>query len=603
MQPFYLAMNMAGTVSTGAYTAGVVDFLIEAMDAWTATRDEQFRQFGEDYDRWTIPPHEVRLAALTGASGGGMVASLVAAALSQPFVPVTSQASPSSSASNIIYSSWVEQIDARDLLGHTDLDASGGKVHSLLDSTVVHRIAHGALRIDSPLPKPRVWVKDGLKLVLSVTNLGGTPYAIEPQTQSDSARALNFADRQDFGICWDATSCSDDAILLNARGGPEWHTLASTAIATGAFPLVLASQALTRSGREYNLRQEIVPEVDPKCGDDGRCICNKTAPLPPSWDVSDDMEFRTVNVDGGLTNNSPFDFARRELAGLPPENPNGHNPRDPKLADRAVINIAPLDSVTPAKLPSMPQGDLWSVVTRLVNVLVNQSRIQGENLQLTSDPAVASRWLIAPTTDLGGTEPLAGALVGAFAGFISQRFRQHDYQLGRRNCQQFLRRYFGVPWDNVLLRQYKMTKATRSRLDQEFGLDSEYRASAGSPVRLCPLIPVMPSLQPEIRVTRDAIGRRELDQVVGMALDRVHRVALALLSHGARTPDFAFHAAWPYLKSRLGDYLTFRASADLARNGFLRNDPEPPGVNGDETILDEMKRLREEMASLRNLLG
>src|SRR5271163_2793770 len=34
MATFKIGINMAGAVSAGAYTAGVLDFLIEALDAW-----------------------------------------------------------------------------------------------------------------------------------------------------------------------------------------------------------------------------------------------------------------------------------------------------------------------------------------------------------------------------------------------------------------------------------------------------------------------------------------------------------------------------------------------------------------------------------------
>ena len=56
------------TVSAGAYSAGVMDFLIEAMDAWCAERSRQIEQFGDRYDQWTIPPHELQLAVMAGAS-------------------------------------------------------------------------------------------------------------------------------------------------------------------------------------------------------------------------------------------------------------------------------------------------------------------------------------------------------------------------------------------------------------------------------------------------------------------------------------------------------------------------------------------------------
>ena len=40
MRGFKIAINMAGAISAGAYTAGVVDFMTEALDAWYRAKVE-----------------------------------------------------------------------------------------------------------------------------------------------------------------------------------------------------------------------------------------------------------------------------------------------------------------------------------------------------------------------------------------------------------------------------------------------------------------------------------------------------------------------------------------------------------------------------------
>ena len=59
---FELGLVMAGAISAGAYTAGVMDFLIEALDAYYAARDKP---------DWAGPRHDVRVPVLAGASAGG----------------------------------------------------------------------------------------------------------------------------------------------------------------------------------------------------------------------------------------------------------------------------------------------------------------------------------------------------------------------------------------------------------------------------------------------------------------------------------------------------------------------------------------------------
>lgn len=566
-RPFYLGLNMAGTVSAGAYTAGVMDFLIEAMDAWYAERARQQQQFGTQYDQWTIPPHEVQLAAMTGASGGGITAALPAAALSQPFDHIHDQSPAPGSPLNNLFRAWVTGIDLQPLLGHADLDESAGKPVSLLDSTPIRAIAANALTVANPLAAMRPWVRDGMQVTLTLTNLGGVPYAVEPQTAADAARTLYYGDRQDFCVLWSNLATGSAAVRLDAKGGAlwgsaPWSALAQTAVATGAFPIVLAPQVLSRTAGEYNHRLWRITNDNPQCDGFGLCQCEDNQEMPPQWSAADPDVVQTLNVDGGATNNSPFECARLALAALAPPQSSGHNLRDPRLADRALVNIAPLSSPTNPGVPPLPVDDLPSLLAQFVQVLVAQSRMQGENLKLTSDPTVASRWVIAPTPELAGKEPLAGALVGAFGGFISQLFREHDYQLGRRNCQRFLTSYFGLPWDNAIMQQYSLSPATKARLDAQYGFPSE----TTPPVRLFPLIPVVPALRPEITVARNPITEDDLKALGDMAVDRLERVTKGL----DLLPGVVVSGAFLVFKGKIRDAIVTRARDELASQGFIQ---------------------------------
>ncbi len=570
-QPFYLGLNMSGTVSAGAYTAGVIDFLVQAMDAWSAERERQIQQFGTNYEQWTIPPHEAELAVMAGASGGGITAALTAAALSQDFDHVDVQSPPPDARVNTLFQSWVREIDLTGLLGHTDLDANGGEVVSILDSTPIRGIAAHALQIPAPLSERRTWVRDGLKVILTLTNLRGVPYAIESET-ADSERTLYYADHRAFEVLWSANGPSGEYVPLNGKGGKEWTELAETAIATSAFPVVLAPQKLSRTAGEYNQRRWWISQANPKCGEGGVCECETNEPMQPSWKLADAFPIETLNVDGGATNNSPFDCARFALAELPPAAPNGRNPREPLLADRAVISIAPLSTETEGSLPMMPDSALFSLLTRFAGALVNQSRIQGENLKLTTEASVASRWIIAPNSTVPNTEPLAGSLLQAFGGFVSQAFREHDYQLGRRNCQWFLRSHFGLPWDNAIMQQYSLSSTAQNRLDAQFGFEAVKGEPTNARTRLFPVIPVIPKLTPEITVTRNAIDQDALNGLSDIATDRLKRVAKALLSGGGGSmfSDVAFDAAWLFVKGKLRNKLLNYAGFELGKQGFVK---------------------------------
>src|ERR1051325_4099097 len=75
---FEFALVLGGTVSAGAYTAGAVDFLIEALDCLTAAQEQ-----GE------APRHHVILKLIAGTSGGGVNAAIAARALAFDYQHVT----------------------------------------------------------------------------------------------------------------------------------------------------------------------------------------------------------------------------------------------------------------------------------------------------------------------------------------------------------------------------------------------------------------------------------------------------------------------------------------------------------------------------------
>ncbi|MGB7726400.1 MAG: hypothetical protein WBL50_00105 [Candidatus Acidiferrum sp.] len=89
---FRIGLNMAGAVSAGAYTAGVLDFLIEALDAWYDERERQKSLHGTDISRWEILAHDVSIEVLSGASAGGMCAAISAVSLQEQFDHVTTTA-------------------------------------------------------------------------------------------------------------------------------------------------------------------------------------------------------------------------------------------------------------------------------------------------------------------------------------------------------------------------------------------------------------------------------------------------------------------------------------------------------------------------------
>jgi hypothetical protein len=183
-----------------------------------------------------------------------------------------------------------------------------------------------------------------------------------------------------------------------------------------------------------------------------------------------------MNVDGGVINNEPFEIARRELAG----GPGRRNPRDPKNADRAVVMIDPFPNVVDFTKDYDPvkEGALFNVIKRLVTVVIQNARFKPEELALAegANGKIYSRFLIAPASRIGTGENreedrkalLSGSL-GAFGGFLSQKFRERDYILGRRNCQQFLRKHFVLHSDNKVFEGWSDDMKSRMAIRDEHG--------------------------------------------------------------------------------------------------------------------------------------
>src|SRR4051812_38894762 len=73
---YEVALVLGGTVSAGAYTAGVLDYLIEALDAWTHAK-----QTGDP----DAPLHELVISTLAGASGGAVNGAIFTRAMGFSF--------------------------------------------------------------------------------------------------------------------------------------------------------------------------------------------------------------------------------------------------------------------------------------------------------------------------------------------------------------------------------------------------------------------------------------------------------------------------------------------------------------------------------------
>ena len=424
---FEFALVLGGTVSSGAYTAGAMDFIIGALDAWTRLRDA-----GEP----SAPRHKVLLKTITGTSGGGVNAAIAARALAFDF-PHVVRSTQNPGPENPFYEVWVNQLDLHPLLDTGDLQS--GQVLSLLSGKAIDEAAAYIENFSAQPSMPRSYIADPLLVILTLTNLRGIPY----RTEFGEAGSLweTFVDHADFArfdvvYPWqNFNSPRGDEWTVGFDGSAEWSDFSRFARATAAFPVGLPPRQLSRPREHYRYRATVLP------GDGSGDI----SLLAPDWAMmgGETGDYVFVSVDGGATDNEPIQLARTSLSGLL-----GRNPRNGIVANRGVLLVDPFAGNI--GLGEESANGLLDVGKGLMDALIQQTRYGSSDILLAQHPDVYSRFMIsAERNGLLGDKALATAGFGAFMGFACEAFRRHDYLLGRANAQAYLRNMFVLPEDNV----------------------------------------------------------------------------------------------------------------------------------------------------------
>lgn len=437
-----IGINMAGAVSAGAYTAGVLDFLMEALEQWQAAKDT-FREYLAHPAPGPVPPvaplHDAVIEVFSGASAGGMCAAIASVMVQQPFQHILT--GDEQNTTNTFYESWVNKIDIHELLKIDDV-TDGKPLLSLLDCTIIDQIADYALTPSQPTPRP--YIDPSLTLFLTLTNTRGIPYQLydDPSPTTEEFTAY-YADRLQFETTVGSTPPLDSRAKPLPAGQPEqgaWDLLKLAAKATGAVPVALASRVIPRNAADYRIPN-------------WASLCGPSVPLAPSFPAGT-TTLQTVVVDGGVTDNSPFALADQHLASHGPAANLCENPSAADVVDAIVLTVAPFpmeDKFDPAYDPTRHQN-IWSIIGSSFSVLISQSRFLGEDLAGIMRGTSYSRFVIAPSDpDCAQDQALQCSTMGAFGGFISRDFRKHDFLLGRRNCQQFLRHHFSLPVSNPIV--------------------------------------------------------------------------------------------------------------------------------------------------------
>ena len=448
----YVGLCLAGAVSGGSYSAGVVDYIIEALDNWQQAK-------GDTNKKDEYPDHQVVIAGLTGASAG----SIVNALLPLDLAILDQEAANSSNRGDkkdehrlkLLYEAWVESphlyhpedgfLGDRDLRADNDYYPRFSKVNeplpsikrlwALLDSSLLDRIvkrtfdkAETTLKDQQYQPFKRDYMTESLHSFMTLTNNVGVRYDVAFNLNSATKGRhimVRHADRTHFRIQGIGTAefpspwADADPALDCDLGDPDLFGAAeidaykNSALASSAFPLGLGARKIDHLTRaDYYARQWTLPSST-KAKTPPKFRRRPFFPEEPNQvQVDKDIknpklsieELKTeypqpvpfVASDGGVINNEPFDITRHILMAKPPV----RNPRDGN-ATRVVLMVDPFpllktnsglaeDNSMAALLPALPQN------------LLNESRFKESELEDLVDEKVYSRFLITPEQDVTG---------------------------------------------------------------------------------------------------------------------------------------------------------------------------------------------------------
>lgn len=426
---FYVGLCMAGAVSAGAYTAGVMDYLFEALGEWEKRRNEP-----------GVPNHVVQIPVMGGASAGGMTSILATTVLNNPFVPLDKPGADllAEHPENKFYHTWVDLVSGdilSEMLDTADLKKDG--LTSALNSSFIDEIAARVVATEPDLNKWQStpgFIKPGIKIFSTLTNLAGFGYTADFGPNQPQTRKYHMSIHNDYA-CFELTEKpipgpNGGWMPLNFKDNINIELAKAAAIATGAFPVGLKSRLLNRDASYVNTNLWLK-----------KYLTNN--PLPEG-------NYETLNVDGGLINNEPFEKVRDVLFELTAQEPKDY--RDFNKFTSTVLMIEPFPTQTPRAISKLLK--LVNVMGLTLSAMIKQMRSKPMEISDALNTSCAGQFIIAPsrwinTPDGGlnvtGEMAIASGTLNGFGGFIHKEFRVHDYFLGRHNCKIFLRDYFTIP--------------------------------------------------------------------------------------------------------------------------------------------------------------
>lgn len=457
-----LAITISGAVSLGSYEGGVLYEILTALAQ-------------HNLDPRTTPAQKIYVDVLTGASAGGMTATICAQKLlyeNESFVDHRN---------NPLYLPWVQDISLAALLNLSQMD---DPTESILSSELIQTISRRYLmqRYATGLPpviSPHPACATSLFLGLAVSNLNGIDYAVPMMTGGQ----FIYTRHEDQFIRQLAGAACDQPQI--------WDPIRQAAVACGAFPFAFRVQELIRLQSEYTQFTNSAPVGYPATAGayaytDGGVFQNEPLGMAKNLvdliDQHQNYQSRlylfvapgakssTMNSDFRAATAKFFPLAQRLVSAIfeqgrfqdwiMAENVN----QQIGLFNRRAIALHALlrnGTLNVQAVATVNGGLLASFYANPANAQADFTRLQQQfateysDLAANVSQAAADAWITAiliferaadlPDKDemqifgiTATTDELAGDVLMAFGGFFDQRLRDNDYDLGRMKTRQFI---------------------------------------------------------------------------------------------------------------------------------------------------------------------
>lgn len=280
---FYLGLTMAGAISAGCYSGGVLDYLFEILELWEKAKSGEDIGLNPEFQK-RVPQYNVVIDTIGGASAGGMTAAMAGVhALRANKNPVTTTTNPDRPKNNIFYDSWVLMDDDSGENGSKkntfsklwELDDLKDKnVNSLLNSKIVDAIADRAFAGEGDIRKAHAelppYIAKDLQVLLSLCSLRGVPLDVDFSAPGKHESLLMDNPKHTtwehfiiahFKLSPTYNKQTSQHLWFNPFDEEYKNTLKKSTIATGAFPVGLMPRHFSNDDLSDHYIKSIVNRV------------------------------------------------------------------------------------------------------------------------------------------------------------------------------------------------------------------------------------------------------------------------------------------------------------------------------------------------------